>query len=109
MRRTFCLLAVFALSTFAAGCNRAPREETIEVKPSNDPLEPARALLERYARGEPLGSEVTSFPQLVEDVRKVDPVRADILEKGLAEIQKNPSARAAKAKELLKKLAPSMT
>ena len=47
---------------------------------------------------------------MVETVRKVDKVRADILEAGLKEIQDAPAAkRRTLAKELLAKLQPSMT
>jgi hypothetical protein len=57
-----------------------------------------------------MSSEVTTFPQMVENVRAKDPRRAEVLEKGLADLQKSaPAARPAKARELLKKLEPSMT
>ncbi|MCA9182621.1 MAG: hypothetical protein KDA51_14255 [Planctomycetales bacterium] len=91
------------------GCSSGVKEETIEVKPSNDPLAMPRTMVQRYADGAPLGSEVTSFPNLVEALRESDPVRAEVLEKGLKEIQDaSASARQAKAKELLLKLQPSM-
>ncbi len=104
-------LAAFLLTApFAAGCGSGGRpEETIEVKTSNDPLTAPRDMLKRYAAGQPLGSEVTGFPFMVEQVRKVDPARADVLEQGLEELQKAPpSARRAKAKEVLAKIQPSM-
>src|SRR5438132_1704483 len=91
------------------GCGQRVKEEQIEVKPSNDPLSRPRAVLQQYANGQPMGSEVTSFPHMVEEVRKTDPARADILEKGLADLQKAPpGARAGKAKDLLSRIAPSM-
>lgn len=66
-------------------------------------------ILQRYAEGQALGSEVTSFPKLVEDVRAVDPARADILEKGLQEVQQSDSsALPGKAKKLLEQIQPSM-
>jgi hypothetical protein len=109
MIRTGNLLAGLALVVITVGCGGPVKEEQIEVKPSNDPLFQARAVLQRYADGQPLTSEVTSFPNMVEEVRKVDSTRADVLEKGLAEIQKTPpGARAGKAKELLRKLQPAM-
>ena len=106
IRRT-CLLAGVALVALS-GCLGSVKEEAIEVKASNDPLHEPRSILQRYAAGQPLGSEVTDFPRLVENVRKTDPARADVLEKGLADIQKAPASRAARAKELLKQLQPSM-
>jgi len=109
MQRFGCLMSVFAFTVFLIGCSGGVREETIEVKASNDPLTVPRNILQRYADGQPLGSELTSFPKLVEDVRKVDTTRADVLEKGLAEIEKAaPGQRAGLAKGLLAKLQPAM-
>ena len=95
------LLLVAALQGCGSG---APQPEVIQIKPA-DPLAAARAVVKRYAEGQPLASEVTSFPKLVEDVRKEDPAHADVLEKGLADIQAaSPSTRAARAQALLAKL-----
>ncbi len=97
------------LAVWLAGCGpTGVKEQDIEVKASNDPLNEPRSVLKRYADGQPLGSEVTTFPYMVEQVKKADPQRGEVLEKGLADIQKSPAERSAKAKELLKKLAPSM-
>jgi hypothetical protein len=106
----FCYVAsAFILGAVLVGCSSGVREETIEVKASNDPLNAPRSILKRYADGQPLGSESTSFPKLVEDVRKIDPARADVLEKGLADIQKaGAGARPELAKTLLSKLQPAM-
>lgn len=110
MFRIHYLLAGLVLTVLATGCGDERRkEEQIDVKTANDPLHAPRSILQRYAAGQPLGSEATSFPHMVEEVRKVDPNRAAILEKGLEEIQKAaPAARRGKAKELLAKLQPSM-
>lgn len=108
MIRIFLLFLGFALVVNIVGCK--PREETIEVKASNDPLHEPRSILQRYAEGQPLGSEVTTFPDLVANVKKVDAERGQILEKGFQDIQKaSASERPEKAKSLLKKLAPSMS
>ncbi len=96
------LIGIVLLSGCGSG---TPKEEVIHIKPAGDPVAPACAVLQRYADGQPLASEVTSFPGLVEDLRKADPAKAEILEKGLADIQKlSPGACAAKARELLTKL-----
>lgn len=109
MLYTRCLWMASLFAMIAVGCGSSVREETIEVKASNDPLHTPRSILQRYAEGQALGSEVQSYPKLVEDVQKVDPARAQILEKGLQEIQKAaPAARPALAKNLLTKLQPSM-
>ena len=89
-----------------AGCARGPREKVIPI-PAGDPLANARSVLQRYAEGQPVASEATSFPHFVEDLRKVDPARADILEKGLNDIQADPAARVSIAKALLPKLQPT--
>lgn len=93
----FCL-AVIAL----AGCGGGVKEEVIEVKTSQ--LTQIKDTLDRYAKGQPVMSEVTSFPYLVSEMKQVDPAKALILEKGLAEIEKNPTQAKAKATELLQQL-----
>ena len=110
MKFVRCSLLLWPLA-FLSACEQGGRPSAvIEVKASNDPLHEPRMVLERYAAGQPLASEVSSFPAMVANVRKTDPGRADILEKGLEEIQKGGgAARAAKSKELLEKLKPSMT
>lgn len=98
---------LFAAAAGLAGCGPPGKvkEETIEVKPVES-LERAKSVLQNYARGQPLGSEVTDFPALVEDVKRTDAERGAILEQGFAELQKKGVNTAAKAKELLGKLAP---
>jgi hypothetical protein len=94
-----------------AGCGEEGRikPETIEVK-EDTPLKRATTLLQSYAKGQALGSEVESFPSLVGDLRATDAQRADVLEKGLEELKKTKGpATAAKAKEILARLAPKQT
>ena len=96
----------------------APREDHLRIRPvrctsrrafTREVSSSQWRILQRYSEGQALGSEVTSFPMMVEAVRKVDKVRADVLEAGLKEIQDAPAAkRKALAKELLAKLQPSM-
>jgi len=109
MFRTCCVLAGLALALTTLGCGGGSvKEEVIQIKVSSDPMSRVTPILQRYADGQPMSSEATSFPKLVEDVRKVDQAKAQVLEAGLAEIQKvSPQARPAKAKELLKKLQPA--
>ena len=104
-------LSTIVLSSLLTGCQPGGvPEKQIVVKASNDPLHEPRQILQRYAQGQPLASEVSSFPAMIENVRKSDPARADVLQKGLEDIQKaGGAARVAKAKELLDKIKPSMT
>ena len=90
-----CLLAFFC------GCGQQQNENII-IKV--DPLASVKTMLKGYANGQPLRSEVTSFPDYVATVKKVDPAKAEILEKGFAEIQKPGTNIQAKAKEILSKI-----
>ncbi len=91
-------------SILLTGCGPAGvTEKTYEVKPLSA-VEQARQLLQNYAQGAPLSSEVTSFPDLISEVKETDPQKADLLEKGFADIQQSPANRAATAKALLEKL-----
>jgi len=104
------MVCAAVMSLAVAGCSQGSRpEQTIEVKASNDPLELPRSVLRQYAAGQPMGSEAAGFEAMIETVRKSDAARADLLQKGLADIQAaNPAARSAMAKTLLDKLQPSM-
>ena len=67
-------------------------------------LERAKVILNDYAQGVPMGSEAMTFEEIVEEVRKTDPQKATILEKGFADLKRSPANRSVKASELLKKL-----
>lgn len=89
------------------GCGGV-REEQIQIRTSDDPLTFPRSLLERYAKGEPLGSESTGFAKLAEDVKKVDKGRGEILEAGFKRLtEANPEERAGIATSLLEQIQPS--
>lgn len=98
-------LLVGALAAPGCGPPGKVKEEVIEVK-ENTGLEQARQILNNYAKGQPLGSEVTSFDNIVARVRETDPFSADILQKGFADLQKPKTDTKAKAKEILKALEP---
>ncbi len=76
---------------------------TVEV-PMPTGVERAKMLLKNYAAGQPLGSEVSMFPQIVEEAKKTDPDKAAILEKGFADLTQNPAKAKQIAAELLSKL-----
>ena len=102
---TACLMVGIALVVLG-GCGKSgvPARKTYQV-PMKGPLDEAKSLLENYANGQPLGSEASRFKDLVDAVRKTDPAKADILEKGFAELQKTPpQGLARKAKEILSAL-----
>ncbi len=99
------LFGLFA-AALALGCGGDKiKPQDIEIKPAADPLVPVKSRLEAYVKGQPLGSEVTDFDQLVSDVRKTHPEKADILQKGLDDLKKaRPNEVSRKAKDLLGKL-----
>jgi hypothetical protein len=82
------------------GCGK---DSAVEVKPQSG-LERAKAILNDYIEGAPLGSEAMTFEEIVAEVRQTDPHKAAILEKGFADLKRSPSKLSAKARELLKKL-----
>jgi hypothetical protein len=82
------------------GCKKEP---PIEVQPQGG-LERAKAILNDYANGAPMGSEAMTFEEIVEEVRKIDPKKATILEKGFADLKRSPGNRSSKSRELLKQL-----
>jgi hypothetical protein len=108
--RFLVLMGLGLAAVATAGCTSPVEEEQIQVNAASDPLAQPRSILENYAQGQPLGSEATSFGYLVQEVRKTDPQKADVLEQGFREIeQAAPASRAAKAKEVLNKLGSSAT
>ncbi len=103
MLRSFRCALLFPMVLFALGCGGGPKEESIPIKPI-DPMAQVKSTLQNYAKGQALGSEVTSYEYMVTELQKVDPAKAEILKAGLDELQKVKGSPAAKAKELMKKL-----
>ncbi|VTS02018.1 hypothetical protein [Tuwongella immobilis] len=85
------------------GCGGGVQEEMIEVK-GVDPYAQVRSTLTNYIKGQPMSSEVTSFDYMVNEIKKVDPAKADILKAGLDDMVKSKGGLAGKAKALLTKL-----
>ncbi|MBX3400994.1 MAG: hypothetical protein KF873_19855 [Gemmataceae bacterium] len=103
MFRSLRCALLLPLVLVAFGCGGGPKEEMIPVKPI-DPMAQVKSTLQNYAKGQPLGSEVTSYEYMVNELQKADPAKAEILKAGLDELQKVKGSPAAKAKELMKKL-----
>ena len=85
------------------GCGRGGKGPQAEVKPQGG-LERAKVILNDYAQGAPMGSEVMTFEEIVEEVRKTDPQKATILENGFADLKRSRGNLSGKARELLKRL-----
>ena len=82
------------------GCGK---DAPVAVQPQSG-LERAKVILNDYANGVPMGSEQMTFEEIVEEVRKTDPQKATILEKGFADLKRSPGNLSGKARELLKRL-----
>ena len=85
------------------GCGVGGKSPQADVKPQSG-LERAKVILNDYAQDATMGSEAMTFDEIVEEVRKTDPQKATILEKGFADLKRSPGNRSVKARELLKKL-----
>jgi hypothetical protein len=90
---------------FLAGCGMSgtPKVETVQA-PAPDPIARVKTMLTNYANGAPVTSEADSFADLAAKVKEKDPVKGELVEKGLADIKANPGSAKSKAAELLKKL-----
>jgi hypothetical protein len=91
---------IFVAVVALCGCGKDP---PVEVKPQNG-LERARVILTDYANGVAMGSEAETFDEIVAEVRKADPQKATILEKGFADMKRSPKNLSSKARALLKQL-----
>lgn len=98
LRVGIILMALLGLWGCGGGTGPQP-----ELKPQSG-VERARVILNDYAQGNPMGSEAMTFEEIVDEVRKTDPQKATILEKGFADLKRSPANRGAKARELLKQL-----
>jgi len=71
----------------AEGCGGGYREKVIPAKEFT-PLERARQMLERYAKGEPVGSDFMGFELLKEELASTSPERAAVIGEALTAIEK---------------------
>ena len=99
MRKAIAIIFMALFGLWGCGGGKDPPE----VKPQSG-LERAKVILNDYVQGVPLGSEAMTFEEIVAEVRKTDPHKATILEKGFADLKRSPGDRSVKARELLKKL-----
>ena len=93
------IICVALLGLCGCGSSAPP----VQVQPQSG-LERAKGILNDYASGVPLGSEAATFEEIVAEVRKTDPQKATILEKGFADLKRSPKNLSGKARALLKQL-----
>lgn len=88
------------------GCGQSGgrAERPIEVRQSTK-LDEVKAILSQYVEGSPVTSEAEGFDALIEEVRKTDPAKADILARELPALKKlSGAALQSQARTLLQKL-----
>lgn len=106
MARTWQTLHVLFLAlAVVAGCN--PSGIKVEsYKPDKPPaaVEQAKQLLQQYANGGPLGSEVTGYPQLIERVKQEDAQKGEILEKAWPRSKRPPGREWKRPRRLMQQL-----
>lgn len=99
-----CLASFVLVSAILLGCDSGtPKVKEYQVEMPTG-LERAKLLLKQYAEGGQLGSEVTSYEEIVEQAREEDPQKAEILAEGFEEIRNSQGRHGAIARELLEKL-----
>ena len=84
-------------------CGCGSYSPPVVVQPQSG-LERAKVILNDYASGVPMGSEAATYEEVVAEVRKTDPQKATILEKGFADLKRSPQNLRDKARALLKQL-----
>src|SRR5438876_142013 len=96
---------IFMALAGVCGCGGGAKGPPVPQAPPQSPLDRAKMILTEYAQGEKsVGSEAMGFEEIVADVRKTDPQKATILEKGFEDIKRNWKSPGAKARALLKQL-----
>lgn len=101
-RAAWCMaVAVFCFGGLTVGC--APADRTLDVA-APDPLADARSMISRYAAGDPLGSEMETYDDLVGRVRQADPAKADALQAFFEANRTSPSGLKKRAEALLSDL-----
>lgn len=94
-RMAICVVLVAAL----AGCGRG-RGTKHDVNLTPNPLGEARSLLQSYAGGQPVGSELTFFDDLVKRVTAADAAKGAKLKAFCDEVAAKGAVDVAKAKAL---------
>ena len=95
-------LAILALPLCGCGPKTSQTEKTYQIEIPQG-IEKAKQLLQAYAGGQPVGSEAESYLTIVEEVRKTDPDKADLLAEGFEKLKAGSSPKKT-AEDLLKQL-----
>lgn len=96
-----------SLVLFAAGCGARTFESvTVEPLPTIPPAQKAKTLLEEVAKTGQLGSGAEEIKMTLEELKKTDAAKADLLLKDMQQLEaaRDPNAAMAKAREMAGKL-----
>lgn len=102
MNRIFASVFVaLAASCLVAttGCNPEVETKVIAVKPN--PAAEVRAMLESYAKGQPVTSEAAGYDDLVTRLKAADPAKGEAFAKFVDETRRSPGGVSDRAKKLL--------
>ena len=100
-RPAFLILGtlLFGTTLLAAGCSATTQNKVIQYTP--DPVAEARSVVQGYANGQPIGSEMGTYDDLIGRVTAANADKGAKLKQYLSEIKKTGRADAAKAKKML--------
>lgn len=87
------------IALMASGCSPTVKDQVLPFTP--DAVNEAKALLNNYAAGQPVGSESEGFDTFVQRVAEVDQAKAAELRAFFDDAMAKGVANRAKAKELL--------
>jgi len=95
---------VLAIVLSSAGCSRTQQPKMPLTPGVPDPVAEAKSLMESYGAGQPLGSEIMNFDDLVKRVTAADAPKGEKLKAFADEVLKKGKVDAAKAKKLAAEL-----
>ena len=106
--RTLTVGIASALFVTLTGCGDGRvKVQDVEVKAPASAIDQAVNFLDRYAKGQPMGSEATQFEDILSQIRNTDSKKAEMLEKGFNEMKTaSRDQLKAKATALIKQIAP---
>jgi len=102
LRTLGAVLVAVCLLNAGAGCGGGARDRVVPFAP--DPVAEAKSIVQAYANGQSLGSEVQGFDDLLERVNRADAGKGGKLRSFLDEVRTKGKVDSAKAKKLLGEL-----
>ncbi len=91
---------VWSVFVFASGCGSATVQDRVLHENSTDPVEIASNMLEGYVQGQPVGSEVEGYQEMITSVSTVDAKKGAELKTFLDSIEQTGRVDRKEAKRL---------